>query len=205
MYLHDRALFEVSLACANSYWKWYNSWETLHLSAYIIFGSCFAKWSVSSTLWYFFQQVKSLISNTCVIYMATTAEATSNNRMWAEKYQTCMVTLFPHLHELLLQQLMIITARILRMGEGNIFSLFTLAGGGGGVPHPGLDGWGGTPSQVWGRGVPHLSSGGGWYLIQLWMVGGYPISGLRGTPSQVWGDPGQVLMVWGEVPGVPPG
>ena len=50
---------------------------------------------------------------------------------------------------------------IRRMGEGNIFSLFTL---GGGVPRPGLDvGEGGTPSQVWGRGVPRpgLDDGGG--------------------------------------------
>ena len=55
-------------------------------------------------------------------------------------------------------------------GEGNIFSLFTLAGGGaevphlrsgGGVPISGLR-WGGTPARS--RGVPHLRS----------EVGGYP-------------------------------
>ena len=61
---------------------------------------------------------------------------------------------------------LIFTARIRRIGEGNIFSLFTLggwgvphlssevggypiSGPGGGVPRPGLDVWeGGTPSQV---------------------------------------------------------
>ena len=67
---------------------------------------------------------------------------------------------------------------------------------GGGVTCPGLDGGRGYPIQVWmvggypisglGWGVPHLRSG----------VGGYPISGQRvphlrfgmgGTPSQVWG------------------
>ena len=39
----------------------------------------------------------------------------------------------------------IFTARIRRMREGNIFSLSTLAGGG-------------TPSQVWVGGLPHLMS-----------------------------------------------
>ena len=55
----------------------------------------------------------------------------------------------------------VITTRIWRMREGNIFSLFTLVGGGV------------TPSQVWKKGVPH------------------PRSGQGGTPSQVqmWGTP----------------
>ena len=74
-----------------------------------------------------------------------------------------------------------ITARIRRMGEGNIFSLSTLAGGGGG-----------------GRRVPHPRSGWGGYLIPgLGGWGGYLIPGLvGGTPSQVW-------MVGG-IPRVPP-
>ena len=60
------------------------------------------------------------------------------------------------------------------MGEGNIFSLFTLAGGGG---YPVQVWMGGVPdlrSGWWG--VPHLRSGG--YPGQVWMVVG-------GTPSQV--------------------
>ena len=85
---------------------------------------------------------------------------------------------------------MVITARIRRMGEGNIFSLFTLAGEGiphlrfevggypisglGGVPHPMS---GGYPISGLGRGVPHLRS----RVV--------PISGLGWYPSQVWGVP----------------
>ena len=53
------------------------------------------------------------------------------------------------------------------MREGNIFSLFTLVGGG--YPIPGLGGGRGTQSQVWVGGTPS----------QVW-VGGYPISGLGG-------------------------
>ena len=71
---------------------------------------------------------------------------------------------------------MFITARIRRMGKGNIFSLSTLAGRGGtpsqvwvgGYPIPGLGG--GLPhprSGWWGGGVPGVPSG------QVWMVGGY--------------------------------
>ena len=99
-----------------------------------------------------------------------------------------------------------ITARIRKMREGNIFSLFTLGGGGNSIsaldrgypipglgeqgglyPIPGLD-RGGTLSQVWmgrgypipgldGEGVPHCTSG--------WGVP-HPRSGQGGTPSQVW-------------------
>ena len=63
-----------------------------------------------------------------------------------------------------------ITARIRRMREGNIFSLFTLAGGG--------EEWfaflltGGTPSQVWTRVLYPRSKQGCWL-------------GRGGTPSQV--------------------
>ena len=104
----------------------------------------------------------------------------------------------------------VITTRIQRMGEGNIFSLFTVVGGGypcqvwmvGGYPVAGL-GWGGTPSQV--RGVPRPGLDGGGYLGyppvrsgwwgyppgQVWIVGGYPWypSTTRtgwGTPHQDW-------------------
>ena len=94
---------------------------------------------------------------------------------------------------------------------GNIFSLFTLAGGGG------------TPSQVCGWGGPHLRSGGGGTPSKVW-VGGYPIpsldhrvpnfrsgggvpcprsgwgvphtrSGPWGTPFQVWWG-GTLSQVW---------
>ena len=57
---------------------------------------------------------------------------------------------------------------------------------------------GGTPSQVWGRGVAHPRSRGypipglGGTLSQVWGYpipgpGGYPILGLEGTPSHVQG------------------
>ena len=82
------------------------------------------------------------------------------------------------------------TARIQRMGEGNIFSLSTLVGGGVTPPH--VCGWW-VPHPRSG-GVPHLRSGGyplrsGWWggtSSQVLMVGG--------TPSQVWvrGIPSQV-------------
>ena len=103
----------------------------------------------------------------------------------------------------------IITACIRRMREGNIFSLFTLAphlrsGRGGGVPIPGPDRGGETPSQVQtGEGTPS----------QVWM-GGYPFwegctpSKIRGGylrvphPDLGWGVP------WGiphpRLDGVPP-
>ena len=82
------------------------------------------------------------------------------------------------------------------MGEGNIFSLFTLEGGypisglkWRGVPHPRSGGYpiSGlgrvcTPSQVW---VPHLRLGG-----TPSQVGGTPSQGgtpcLGGTPCQGW-------------------
>ena len=88
-------------------------------------------------------------------------------------FQVILKSIKFHLH-------FIVTARIRKMGEGNIFSLFTLAGG-----------EGGTPSQIWG--VPHLRSEvGGGYLARSGLggvphpmsgVGGYPISGPGGTPS----------------------
>ena len=63
------------------------------------------------------------------------------------------------------------TARIRRMGEGNIFSLFTLAGRGGTLSE--VCWWGGTPSKVWG-GTP----------TQVWMVGRVPP-----TTKTRWGTP----------------
>ena len=91
----------------------------------------------------------------------------------------------------------IITARIRRMREGNIFSLFTLVGRGVPCPRSGWGGgnprseWGGTQSQVWmgwgqypipgpDGGYPILLTGeyphprsGQVYCIQDWM--GYPL------------------------------
>ena len=65
----------------------------------------------------------------------------------------------------------IVTARIRRMREGNIFSLFTLAGEGEAIPGP----EGCTPSQVQTGGV------------------GYSLLLMGGPPSQVqtgvWGTP----------------
>ena len=120
----------------------------------------------------------------------------------------------------------VITTRIQRMGEGNIFSLFTVVGGG--VPLPGLDGGGGTLSQVWGgtpsqvRGVPQPGLDGGGYLGyppvrsgwwgyspgQVWIVGGYPWypSTTRtgwGTPHQDWmgyPPPSTTRTGWGTPP-----
>ena len=86
--------------------------------------------------------------------------------------------------------------------EGNIFSLFTLAGGGGGTPshdcgweryHISGQGGGGTPSQVWMVGVPGIPSttttrtGWGTPPHQDWME--YP------PPRSGW---------WGGYPGYSP-
>ena len=80
------------------------------------------------------------------------------------------------------------------MREGNIFSLPTLAGGGG-YPVSGLAGlgWGGYPLSGLGggypipglgRGVPRPRSRWGYPISCLGR--GYPISGQGGTSSQVW-------------------
>ena len=86
------------------------------------------------------------------------------------------------------------TARIRRMGEGTVFSLFVSShlDWGGGVPRPGLDGgegvpWPGLdgeegvprPGLDGGGGVPQpgLDAGGGtlgYFLGQVWM--GYPLT-----------------------------
>ena len=76
----------------------------------------------------------------------------------------------------------VITARIRRMREGNIFTLCV-------SPHLDGGGGGGTPSlsiPVW---------GGGGYLIKPWMggtpiqpwTGGTPTLDRGGTPAHVWG------------------
>ena len=60
----------------------------------------------------------------------------------------------------------VVTARIRRTTEGNVFTLATISEGGG------------TPSQIWvGGGTPS----------QVWMGGGvpHPRSGQGGSPSQV--------------------
>ena len=93
----------------------------------------------------------------------------------------CLVYLKGDLYWLILSLILciqkVITARIRRMGEGNIFTLCVnphLDGGGGGVPHPAN------------RGVPHPADGGGilsWQggmTSQVWR--GYPIQGLD------WGE-----------------
>ena len=100
----------------------------------------------------------------------------------------------------------IITARIRRMTEGNVFTLSTISGWGGphpadwggGVPLP-RSGQGGTPSSCWG--VPHSQVWTGVPPSQVWMGvpiqltggGGTPFPGLdgwvphlgRGTPTRV--------------------
>ena len=112
------------------------------------------------------------------------------------------------------------------MGEGNIFSLSTLAGRGvpcsrsvgGGYPIPGLWVWGGTLSQACGWGEPHPRSGWGGTPSQAWVGGypipglcwGYPIPGLGGGlphPRSGWGYPGYHLARsgWWGYPGYPPG
>ena len=99
------------------------------------------------------------------------------------------------------------------MEEGNIFSLFTLAGRAG-VPLPRSGG--GTPSQVWVGGYPISGLGGGYPIPGL--DGGYPPPpGLNGVPPTQawmvgvprvsptrtgWGTPTQVWMVG--VPSTPP-
>ena len=72
----------------------------------------------------------------------------------------------------------IFTARIRRMGEGTVFSLF-VSSHLGGVPQSGLGG-----------GVPHPKSGQGLYPIPG-LAGGYPIPGLgEGVPHRVPPRPG---------------
>ena len=108
------------------------------------------------------------------------------------------------------QRGVVFTARIRRMEEGTVFSLFVSSHLDIGVPQPGVDGWGGYPGQVWmvggyparsrwwGR-VPQPGLDGRGYPSQVWMVGGR-------YPSQIWmvgGYPGQVWMVggtWGTTP-----
>ena len=65
----------------------------------------------------------------------------------------------------------ILPPAIRRMGEGNIFSLFTLVEGGGA---------GGTPSQVQVGGYPIPGPGRGGTPSQVQVGGGYPIPGPGG-------------------------
>ena len=83
----------------------------------------------------------------------------------------------------------VITARIRRMGEGTVFSLFVSShlDWGGGVSQQGLDGGKGVPQPGLdgGGGVPQPGFDGGWYPSQAWMVGGTcgtPWPGLDGVP-----------------------
>ena len=83
----------------------------------------------------------------------------------------------------------IFTARIRRMREGNIFSLFTLAGGGGLCPRSRKGGGGRYLIPGLDKGLPHPADRGGWSSSQVWM-GGTPIQGhFRGgipPPIQDW-------------------
>ena len=88
-----------------------------------------------------------------------------------------------------MQEDFIVTARIRRMTESNVFTLSTISGGGvphhrsvgGGYPIPGLDGEG-YPSQIWMVGVPQPGLDGRGYL-------GYPPRpGLDGG-EHTWGTP----------------
>ena len=78
------------------------------------------------------------------------------------------------------------------MGEGNIFSLFTLAGGEGYL----------IPGLGWGGGTPARS---GWWGYSIPGLGGVPKSGLDGggTQSLGWGCSSTRSGWWG-VPRVPP-
>ena len=97
----------------------------------------------------------------------------------------------------------IITARIQRMKEGNIFTLSTLAGGGG-IPLP-ANGGGGTRSQVWTGGVTQFPGlDGGRYPIPRSRQGGTPIPGLDGGTLEYPPHPGQVPGQDRGYPGVPP-
>ena len=107
----------------------------------------------------------------------------------------------------------IFTARIRRMREGTVFSLFVsphLRG----VPCA-KSGQGGSPSQVWTGGVPHPRSGQGVHPIpgldgavphprSGWGIP-HPWSGPGGTPFQVWmggtrGTPPPARSEWGTPP-----
>ena len=126
----------------------------------------------------------------------------------------------------------VFTARIRRMGESTVFSLFVSPhlDGGRGYPITGLDrgvphhrsGQGGTPSQIWVGGTPARSGcwvGGtparsGWWVGVPWpgldLGGGTPArSGWWGVPrypsakSGCWGVPPQPGLDGGGTP--PPG
>ena len=108
----------------------------------------------------------------------------------------------------------VVTARIRRMGEGNIFSLFTLAGGGtlsqvckwgvpcprsGRVPYPRSRWWGVCPYPQSG-----LDGGGTWGTPQSWDGVPYPPTDLGwGTPhpDMGWGIPPHQVWMMGGVPG----
>ena len=90
----------------------------------------------------------------------------------------------------------IFTARIRKMTEGNIFSLFTLAGEGG-TPHP-AD-WGGVyPHPRSGWWVPHPADGGDRVPPSQVRMGGYPHPG----PRSGWG--GGSFPIPGQDGGTPP-
>ena len=87
----------------------------------------------------------------------------------------------------------IVTDRIRRMREGNVFSLVTPVGGGGG--YPGQVQMGGTPPRI----TPHQA-----WLGVPWLGGEYPTSG---TPPvrPGWGAPWLGVPHLGYTPPVRPG
>ena len=92
------------------------------------------------------------------------------------------------------QSMTVIAARIRRMREGNIYSLFALAGGG--TLSQVWIGGGDTPSQVW--------TGGG-TLSQVQMGGvPHPRSRWGGVPNLLMGGYPHSRSGWRGYPGVPP-
>ena len=85
----------------------------------------------------------------------------------------------------------LITARIRRMREGNIFSLFTLSGEGVPCPRFGLGGGNPIPGVEGGYPIPGMDRGGGYPIPDV--DGGYPIPGPDGggypIPGVDWGVP----------------
>ena len=82
-----------------------------------------------------------------------------------------------------------VTARIRRMGEGTVFSLFVSSHLDGGSPRSQIFGRGGIPGPRFSGGVPSLRFSGG--VPGLRFLGGYPVSVFQGGPrSQIFGRGG---------------
>ena len=85
----------------------------------------------------------------------------------------------------------LVTARIRRMGEGNVFSLFTSAGGG--VSGPAACGGGGSGPAAGGGGV----RSGCWGVGQVQLLGGGQVQLPGGVRSGCRGGGGQVQLLGG--------